>query len=109
MLADAVPGAVAQFTLTVEELDAPSVTVKTADFVPEWPSTMVTSLIDRATTSSLTRVAMPALRLKVAPLAFQRLSQNVSLLSTAVSPRTGTETVLLVSPGLNVRVPLVLV
>jgi hypothetical protein len=62
-----------------------------------------------AAESSLTMVPVPEAAPIVALAAPERLSVNVSLGSTAVSPMTGTTTVWLATPGANVSVPEVLV
>ena len=65
-------------------------------------------MVGAAFSSSLmvpTAVAAPI----VALVGLDNVTLNVSLFSWVTSPRTGTEKVLLVSPGLKVRVPLVAV
>ncbi len=82
--------------------------MKVASRVPLWPSTTVTSLIDRLgriAESSFVIVPVAVARAIVAPDAPDRLTRNVSFGSTVVSPFTTTAIVFDVWPAVNVSVP----
>ncbi len=81
-------------------------TANTAATLPEFPSVTEALPIDTAEVSSSTIVPIPWLSAMVALTAFVRLSESVSSISSIESPATVTVTVLLVSPGRNVRGPL---
>ncbi len=96
------PLAVAYRTVTDEALAADSETVNTKDLLPLLPSVADTSLMVRAGmggASSLVMVPKPCASVMVAPLALLRLTKNVSLASTSVSPVTFTVIVFAGFPG----------
>ncbi len=101
----AVPLAVAACTVTVWLLGPDSDTVKTALTLPVFPSVTETLLIDRAEVSSSTIVPVPVALPRAALVGPDRVTVKVSLFSSTVSPSTVTETVLAVSPGAKVTVP----
>ena len=102
----AVPSAVAKCTVTVLMLANGMLTVKRNGVVPALPSAWVTLLTLRAA-SSLRMVPAPWPSVNCALTGLDRLTKNVSSGSGVVSPFTATVIVLLVSPGLKVRSPLV--
>ncbi|MNS91340.1 hypothetical protein D3C72_1254250 [compost metagenome] len=100
---------VVQSTVIASSAAALSVIVNTASTVPELPSVIVTSSIVKfgrgASSSSI--VTNPWLSEIVAPpVALVRLTVKDSLPSSSSSPLTVRDTVLLLSPGAKVIVPL---
>ena len=83
--------------------------MKTKSVVPALRSNWATSLMKSCgvAVSSLRMVPVPADCARVAFDGLERLTKNVSLGSGVVSPLTCTVTVLVVSPGIKVRSPLV--
>ena len=80
----------------------------TKSMVASMPSVAVASETDIFAVVLLTIVATPVARLMVAPLGLLNSRLNSSSLSARSSSSTiGTDTVFTVSPGWNVRVPLV--
>jgi hypothetical protein len=81
-------------------------TVKDAGAVPEAGSvTVPASLTDTAGCGGSRIVPVASPRAILALTGFESLTVNVSGPSHVPSPRTGTEIVLVVSPGANVKVP----
>ena len=93
--------------MTVWVLAGERVTVKTRLLVPELPSEVEASAIERAeaTVSSFWMVARPWPSPRVALVGLERLRRKSSSPSGAVSPVTLTATVRLVAPGEKLRLP----
>ena len=88
--------------VTVVAGTADSCTVNNAERVPESPSVMRTSLMDRvgrATVSSLRIVPVPCASATLAPVTLLTLRKKLSFDSTVVSPLTSTVKVLLLLPA----------
>src|SRR6266536_88841 len=105
----AVPGTVAQSTVTGSSAALSRLTVRSAGRSLSSASDTDVSLIRSAGTtgsSSSRMVTTPSSSPIVAPPGFARWTVNVSSGSSAWSPTTPTVTCLLVSPGANVTVPL---
>ena len=94
-------------TLTVNLRVVARLRLMVKSIVASTPSVAVASLIETVRGSALTMVPVPLLVSKVAPWRSVSASPNVSFPSLRASSRIGTETVLRVSPGRKVRVPLV--
>src|SRR2546423_2756423 len=93
-------------TVTVRPLGADRRTTKAIGLRPLLPSrTRASSTVIRGAASSSRIVPTPRESAIVAPDALDRLRLKVSLLSSSVSPRTGTVTVRDVEPAGIVRGP----
>src|SRR5262245_1697491 len=103
----ALPFAVAYWTVTDEALAALRLAVNVKLVVPVLPSARVTSLMLSVGSgaSSLVMVHVLTARAIVALVGLASVMKNVSSASTVVSPMTGTGIVRDVTPGANVRVP----
>ena len=78
--------------------------------VPALPSASDMSLIVRdGGGSSSTIVPIPWLSAIVALVGTERFTKNASSISSSTSPTTGTDTVFVTCPGVNVSVPEVVV
>ena len=105
--AAAVALAVAYATVTLWLLATERLTVKVALVVPAFPSATDTlPMVSTGSVSSLLMVPVACVRASVAPDGALKATRNVSSDSTAVSPLTGTATVVVVEPTANVAVPL---
>ena len=96
--------------MTVFPLDPDRVTVNVRFDVPELPSVKATSLIViEGSGSSSVIVPTPWVSAIVTFTGTVRFTTNVSSISSIVSPTTGTDTVFVTWPGVNVSVPEVVV
>ena len=103
------PAVVVQSTETVCPLAVPKVTVNDAVVLPALPSAVVASaMLNEGTASSFVIVPVPA-EPTVAFTGVFRVREKVSSASLVLSPFTGTFTVFVVWPAVNVRVPEVVV
>ena len=92
--------------MTVLALGADRVRLKANAVFPLLPSARVTAAMEIAGRVSSFVIVPRSVPFSIsAPVGFERMTRNVSFVSTVVSPMTNTVTVFAVWPGLKMSVP----